>query len=54
MQNLTTKERLGLINEKVFLAILSSLFKANEGYKIKHNDFKNYLDGISKGDQNRN
>jgi len=46
MQNLTNKELLGLINEKVLLAILSSVFK---GYKIKHNDFNRYQDGISRG-----
>lgn len=47
--NLTNKELLGLINEKVFLAVFMSLFKATESFRIKHNDFNNYHDGISKG-----
>jgi hypothetical protein len=48
MQNLTEKEKLGLINEKIFLSVLRLIFD-EEDYRIKSNDFKNYKDGIKKG-----
>jgi len=40
---------LGVIGEKVSCSFLSSTFKVRDGYKIIHNDFKNYTKSITKG-----
>lgn len=37
-----SKLALGIIAEKFIVSIVKSLFKANEGFKVKHTDFDNY------------